>query len=364
MLPLRERAASNQSRERISLLPSDPNLSEARPRLRRSLHLALFVTSIAWVVAATQLAARAARGFSIRFQLGDEFLLIEAAFLLFLLGAGFAMLQSIMARNTPLRETLGLPERRTARSEWATGAAIGWGTIVLAVLPMALIGTLSVRFWTEPRSFWLVVVNLAAIAGLALASEMAFRGYPYQRLIEAIGPSWATVVMALLFAAIGGFNQNGSRSATVITVLLGALLCSAWLRTHGLWLGWGLRFAWMASLGILFGFPVNGLDNVSSLVQTRAIGPEWLTGGDFGPEGTIWMVLLLIGAIAVLIRTTREWAWEYTHKPIVPGGYPMDGAPPAAHTAMEKAGQGTKAPILVQILPSTSQTRSVNDDLP
>jgi hypothetical protein len=269
------------------------------------------------------------------------------------------MLQSVVARNTPLRDTLGLPSRPTAPTEWATGAAIGWGTILLAVLPVALAGDLHIRFWTEPRSFLLVIVNLATVAGLALASEMAFRGYPYRRLIDAIGPSWATVVMALLFAALGGFTSGTGHGATAITVLFGLLLCTAWLRTHALWLGWGLHFAWIASLGILFGFPVNGLDNISTVVQTRAIGPDWLTGGDLGPEGALLTGVFLLGAIAVLIRTTRDWAWNYTHQPIEPGGYPMDVAPPAAHTAME---QQAKPPALVQILPTTPQTRSVNDD--
>ncbi len=341
------------------MLPSDPNPSEARPRLRRSLHLALFVTSIAWAVAATLFAARAARGLTLRFQLSDEFLLLDALFLVLLLGAGFAMLQSVVARNTPLRETLGLPRRPTARAEWATGAAIGWGTILLSVLPMALAGDLHIRFWTEPRSFVLVLVNLATVAGLSLASEIAFRGYPYRRLIDAIGPSWATIVMALLFAALGGFSFGDSHAATAITILFGLLLCTAWLRTHALWLGWGLHFAWIASLGILFGLPVNGLENISTVVQTRAIGPAWLTGGELGPEGALFTVLFLLGAIVVLIRTTRDWAWNYTHQPIEPGGYPMDVAPPAAHTAMEKQ---AKPPALVQILPTTPQTRSVNDD--
>lgn len=340
-------------------MPSDPHITEARPRLRRSLQLVLFVTSILWVIAANLLASRAARGFSIRFQLSDTYLLLDAIFLVFLLGAGFAMLQFVAARNTPLRHTLGLPDRPTAPLEWATGAALGWATIVLAVLPMALAGDLHIRFWTEPRSFSLVLSNLAAVAGLSLASEIAFRGYPYRRLMEAIGPSWATLIMALLFAALGGFDQQGTRTSTGITVLLGLLLCAAWRRTHGLWMGWGLHFAWIASLGILFGFPVNGLDNISSVVQTRAIGAAWLTGSDFGPEGALLTAFLLIAALGVLIAVTRDWAWHYTHTPIVPGGYPMDVAPPAAHTAMEQA---AKPSALVQILPSTPQTRSVNDD--
>jgi uncharacterized protein len=338
---------------------SDPNSSEARPRLRRSLHLALFATSIIWAVAASLFAARAARGFSIRFHLSDEFLLLDALFLVFLLGVGFATLQSMVAHNTPFRETIGLPRRPTASTEWATGAAIGWGAILLAVLPMALAGDLHVRFWTEPRAFGLVLLNLATAALLALASEIAFRGYPYRRLIDAIGPSWATIVMALLFAALGGFVADGNQGSLAITVLFGLLLCSAWLRTHGLWLGWGLHFAWIASLGILFGFPVNGMDNISTVIQTRAIGPDWLTGGDLGPEGALLTGFFLLGAIVLLIRVTRDWAWHYTHTPIVPGGYPMEAKPPAAHTAMEQA---AKPPALVQILPSTPQTRSVNDD--
>jgi uncharacterized protein len=327
--------------------------------MRRSLHLALFATSIVWAIAATALAARAARGFSIRFQLSDAFSLIDALFLLFLLILGFGALQSLIARNTPLRETLGLPKRPTAAAEWATGAAIGWGTILFSVLPLALSGSLHIRFWTQPRAFGLVLLNLATVLCASLAAELAFRGYPYRRLIQAIGPSWATVVMALLFAAIGGSSADAGWRATLITVLFGLLLCTGWLRTHGLWLSWGLHFAWIASLGILFGFPVNGMDNLSTVVQTRAIGPGWLTGGDLGPEGALFTLLFLLAALAVLIRSTREWAWHYTHKPIIPGGYAMDVAPPAAHTAMEKA---AKPPALVQILPSTPQTRSVDND--
>jgi hypothetical protein len=230
---------------------------------------------------------------------------------------------------------------------------------LLAVLPMALAGDLHVRFWTEPRSFVLVLVNLATVGGLALASEMAFRGYPYRRLIDAIGPSWATVVMALLFAALGGFTSDAGHGSTAITVLFGVLLCTGWLRTHGLWLGWGLHFAWIASIGILFGFPVNGMENISTVVQTRAIGPDWLTGGDLGPEGALLTALFLLGGIGVLLRVTRDWAWNYTHQTIEAGGYPMDVAPPAAHTAMEKQ---AKPPALVQILPTTPQARSVNDE--
>ena len=331
-------------------------LSQIQPRIHRSLQLVLFAASITWVIAATVLASRAARGLSVRFQLSDEFLLIDSIFLVFLLALGFVVLQGIAVRDSPLRRTVGLPKRPSSGAEWATGAAIGWAVILLGVLAMAAAATLHIRFWFAPRSFWLVATNLAAITLLSLASEIAFRGYPFHRLIDAVGAGWATMVMTLLYGMASTMGQDSTYLSTSIGILVGLLLCLAWLRTHGLWLGWGLHFAWIASLGVLFGLPVTGFDNFSSAVQTRAIGARWITGGGLGPEGALLTLPLLVAAIVVLIRVTRDWAWDYARKPLVPAGYPMDVPPPAAHTAMET--QVASAPALVQIQPTTPQTRS------
>ena len=111
-------------------------------RSERTLQLALFVTSVAWFLAADTVAVRAARGISERFALDAARPLLISVFLLFLLVVGFSILQSIARRHSTLREVLGLPKRPTARREWQLGAALGWGLLVLAVLPMALAGTL------------------------------------------------------------------------------------------------------------------------------------------------------------------------------------------------------------------------------
>ena len=58
--------------------------------------------------------------------------------------------------------------------------------------------------------------------------------------------------------------------------------------------------------------------------------------------------------MVALYRITGEYAWAYTHPPIVAGGYPMDVAPPAAHIAMEAV---APAP-LGQILGATSTSPS------
>jgi uncharacterized protein len=342
-------------------LPSFDSTPPARSD--RLLQLALFITSGVWILCAQALAAHAAQGIALRFFLLPERSLLAAIFFLFLLAVGFSMLQALSRRPGTLRNILGLPKRPTARMEWTLGAAIGWGSVVLAVLPMAFARTLHVTFWTAPRSFWLLLLNLATIAVSGLAEEIAFRGYPYRRLIEAFGPVAATIFMSILFGILHVLNPGATLASTLITMLAGLLLSIAWLRTRGLWLPWGFHFAWNASMGLLFGLPVSGITDFSSLIQTRTVGQFWLTGGDYGPEGALFTAIVLLIAIAVLVRVTRDYAWHYTYQPIVAAGYPMDAPPPAAHVAMEQQSRpAPAAPPLVQILPVTPQTRSLDDE--
>jgi membrane protease YdiL (CAAX protease family) len=326
------------------------------------LQLALFITSVVWFVASDTVAAHAARGLSEHFGLDVARPLLTSLFLLFLLAVGFSILQAIAHKTSTIREVLGLPRRPTAMREWQLGAALGWGLVTLAVLPMALAGTLNVRFWTQPRAFGLLLLNLATLAVAALAEEVAFRGYPFRRLIEAVGPVAATIAMSLLFALGHVLNPGATWASTLVTVLAGLLLSVAWLRTRGLWLGWGLHFAWNASIAILFGLPISGINDFASVVQARAFGKLWLTGGDYGPEGAAFTVIVLLLGIIILVRVTRDYAWHYTYVPIVGAGYPMEAPPPAAHVAMEQQARPPAAVSLVQILPTTPQTRSVSDE--
>jgi membrane protease YdiL (CAAX protease family) len=328
------------------------------------LQLALFITSLAWFVASNALAGHAARGLCERFGSNALRLPLTELFLLFLLAVGFSILQGIAHSQGSLREVLGLPRRPTAGREWTIGAAVGWGMMALSVLPMALGGTLYVSLWMSPRAFWLLAVNLFALAIGSLVEEMAFRGYPYRRLIEAVGSVKATIGMSLIFG-VGHYllNPDSTRASLLITVLAGLLLSIAWLRTHGLWLGWGLHFAWNASMGVLFGLPVSGLTGFSTVIRTHAVGRTWITGGVYGPEAAFFTLAAVVVAIIVVVILTREYSWHYTHPPIISGGYPLDVAPPAAHTAMEAEAQARPVP-LVQILSTTPGTMSVQPTPP
>ncbi len=334
-------------------------LQENRPQLAfpRLFHLALFVSGVLWIIAAGSIAARAAQSIADRLYIPSFDELLQQVFFVVLLLWGLAAIRRIATRTGTLRSTNALPSRPTASQEWQRGAALGWGMLLVALLPMMLTGTLHPEFSFALPNWGLTLISIATIAVATLALELIFRGFLFARLIEAVGPGTATVFLSLAYAILSGQRPNATGLSILVTFALGILYSMAYLRTRALWLGWGLHFAWNASMAVLFGLPIAGYTTYSNLLFTSVTGPERLTGGAYGPEGAFLTLFVVLAALFVLHRITRTYAWEYTHTPIVAAGYPMDIAPPPAHTAMETAAAATPK-SLVQILGTTSTTAS------
>ena len=97
-------------------------------------------------------------------------------------------------------------------------------------------------------------------------------------------------------------TPGSTPTAVWISGVAAILLSAAYLRTHALWLGWGLHFAWTASIGILFGQPLAGSRQVSNVIHTYVDGPSWLTGAEFGPEGSLVALIVLWVGLYCLVR--------------------------------------------------------------
>jgi len=317
-------------------------------RSERALQLALFLSSVFWFLAADVVAVRASRGLSERFSLGPIRPLLTSIFLLFLLALGFTVLQTLTGRRAPLRDIFGLPRRPTAAREWSLGASLGWGLVVLAILPMALARTLNIHLWAQPRAFGLLLLNLLTLAVAALAEEVAFRGYPFQRLIDATNPTLATIFMSLLFGAIHLANPGATFSSTIVTIFAGWLLAIMYLRTRALWVAWGFHFTWNATMGILFGLPISGITSFSPVVASNTVGPLWITGGDYGPEGSLICAIVILVLIFVTIRATRDLKYRYAQPVIIPAGIPVDID--AISRRQHEAAMGPQPPTPPQIV--------------
>ena len=84
-------------------------------------------------------------------------------------------------------------------------------------------------------------------------------------------------------------------------VLVGIVFAVACLRTGSLWFAIGLHWAWNFGLGALFSLPVSGFRLRGLMVTEIRPVHDWLSGGEFGPEGgAVGMAAILLLALAVV----------------------------------------------------------------
>jgi membrane protease YdiL (CAAX protease family) len=313
---------------------------------------------IAYYYVAQAVALHAAAGLSS----ADWFDLVDRLMLLFLLLLGYSVMgltfRQMGQRQQRPFEQMGLKRRPGWPREFALGAALGWGTLVFAILPLVLGGGLVVTLWGAPRQWFLLALDLVVLLVASLSEELVFRSYALQRFAEAFGPAGATFLIALLAAAFRFSDPFAPRAAVWVAFFLSWLLSLGFLRTRALWLPWGLRFAWYASTALLFGLPImGGVSRYSPVVQSTAHGPEWLTGGYYGPEAGIVTVVVLICAFYVLLRTTRDYAYRYATPEIVAAGIPVDidAISKRQHEVAMGPAVETATPKLVQIGGQSSQ---------
>ena len=185
------------------------------------------------------------------------------------------------------------------------GLALGVGMIAVAIIAIFLIGAYSLHSLKPPAGQILVVLWILLIS--AAAEEVAFRGYPFQRLIEGVGQGRAVFLMSALFGALHLNNPHVSLWGLFNTMLVGVLLSVAYLRTRTLWLPIGIHLGWNTALGFIFGLPVSGLKIFSVAVEGSAWGPIWLTGGDYGIEASLTgAVVVSAGIVALLMKPPQK----------------------------------------------------------
>ncbi|WP_263380238.1 CPBP family intramembrane glutamic endopeptidase [Granulicella paludicola] len=322
----------------------------------RPLNISLFLLAGLWILVANRLADSAANGIGGHVPVLLQPLL-EPVFLLFLLYLGLSAIARMGNRGGEAHLVDGLPQRVSSREEWLRGISLGWLIALVAVVPMMLVGALHPEFWLGPRNWAPAILSVVAIAIGTLASEIAFRGFLYKRLIAGTGVVVATIVVSLIYALASIIHPNSNWLSMAVAFSASVLLCVAFQRTNALWVSWGIHFGWAATTAVLLGLPTAGDASLCTIITTSAEGANWLTGGPYGPDGAFLTLAIHLLAIVPLYYFTRDYAWRYTHMEILPGGVPVVIAPPAAHTEMEDAAAARPAP-LVQILSTTSSRPS------
>jgi membrane protease YdiL (CAAX protease family) len=209
---------------------------------------------------------------------------------------------------------------------------LGWGSLTGAGLCGAVVGVLWLLGYyrvTAVNGLAAVVPLFAASVASAYVEEIVARGIVFRIMEEGLGTWLALASSALLFGLVHIFNPNATiLGALAIALTAGVILGAGYVLTRTLWLPIGIHFAWNFTLGGIFGLAVSGRAG-RALVDADLSGPELLSGGAFGPEASLFVILfgLPIGGYflrkAMQRNQIRAPAWSRGLEVVDPAALPL-----------------------------------------
>jgi hypothetical protein len=189
-------------------------------------------------------------------------------------------------------------DKRPWRDVWldrdaARPALIGFGFVLggLAIgIPTAML--IAGRWLREtgggPGSWWGAAIRLTLmLVPAALAEELATRGYILSVLRGWWGWSWAIVVTSVAFGLLHLANAGATTGSLVLVTVAGLFLAAVVYATRSLYAAWAAHFAWNWTMAVLFHTAVSGLPFEAPRYRYVDAGPDWATGGVWGPEGGV-----------------------------------------------------------------------------
>ncbi|MFI8308046.1 lysostaphin resistance A-like protein [Streptomyces sp. NPDC085927] len=185
------------------------------------------------------------------------------------------------------------PATEVARK--GAGAAIGRGMLIGVAMFGAVITNIYVNAHYEINGLGSVSGAVGLVGFMAAASvteELIFRGVLFRIIEERTGTWIALTLTGLLFGLSHLLNPDADLwGALAIAIEAGGMLAAAYAATRTLWVPIGLHFGWNFAAAGIFSTEVSGNDTPQGLLDTMTSGPTWVTGGDFGPEGSVYAVL-------------------------------------------------------------------------
>jgi membrane protease YdiL (CAAX protease family) len=215
----------------------------------------------------------------------------------------------------------GLPLQASAISRFVHGYFL-WGFLPLALLLLVLRGLHVFYFGTiSPLSaqilgwgaLWFFVFLL-----VGFFEEFSFRGYFLYTLADGIGFWPAAIIQAILFARVHMGNGGETRIGIIATGVFALFATATLWRTGNLWLAVGAHAGWDWGQSFFFGVNDSGFQAPGHLFNPHLVqGPDWLTGGSVGPEGSVltlifWVLMTVF--FLWLYRKRREPALVITEE--------------------------------------------------
>jgi len=217
-----------------------------------------------------------------------------------------AILVALLERRSPA--ALGLAPRSVA-FDALLGFVLGALTFAIVIALAVFMGVARYAPRLEQFSVETLAILGLAIIFFAATEEILIRGYVLHELRRRFSFAAAALVSSLIFAALHAPTLLVAPLGiigVVNIVLAGIWFSLAVLRSGGLWLPIGLHVGWNFAEGPLLGSALSGHEANRYWTVFEWNGPDWLTGGNFGPEASVLTTVALgIGTSIVLMLPQR-----------------------------------------------------------
>jgi membrane protease YdiL (CAAX protease family) len=206
--------------------------------------------------------------------------------------------------------TVGLDRAAASPPVMIKGAAVGGLTIGVASL--LLLGTHMLRIdSTLPGSWWgeawhSTIVLLPA----AFFEELFIRGYVFAVLRRTAGWKLALIVTSVVFGLLHAGNPGADAESILAVTVAGFFLGAIFLATRSLYAAGAAHFAWNWVMSGALHIAVSGVPSRDPDYRVVETGPDWLTGGPWGPEGGLAAVAAMFMVLFYLYgRYLRRLEW-------------------------------------------------------
>lgn len=219
----------------------------------------------------------------------------------------------------------GLPLRPAMGRLFGSGVIWGLAAITSLLLIMRLVGVFHIEGTAlhgvrvlKFAAFWATMFLV-----VALYEDFLYRGYSQFTLAQGIGFWPAAVALSAIFGDIHLGNPGENWVGALGAGSIGLFFCLTLRRTGNLWFAIGMHAAWDWGETFLYSVPDSGVVAPGHLLRSSLEGPQWLTGGPVGPEGSVLLFVL----IAIL------WLVFDRVYPAKKGAMPIETAPQAGPPA-------------------------------
>jgi membrane protease YdiL (CAAX protease family) len=147
-----------------------------------------------------------------------------------------------------------------------------------------------------------VITPLGLMTFVGVLEEVLTRGIIFRIIEQWLGSWMALAISSLLFGLAHLPGEGAGLLVIFIALIAGVVFAATFMLTRRLWLGIGMHVAWNYTLGSIYSIAVSGRE-AEGLLKATVSGPDWLTGGQYGLEASVFTLVVLTAAGIYLLRS-------------------------------------------------------------